>query len=99
VGAALYLPIVRGWRSGRPWWKGPLTALLWANAYLILSMGVNAWLGTNFGFTARKPVNPSLLDHMGPWPWYLLGMQALAVVLFSLLALPVLGKRNEPQSR
>ncbi|MCW1883240.1 TIGR02206 family membrane protein [Luteolibacter flavescens] len=94
VGAALYLPIVRGWRSGRPWWRGPLTALLWANVYLILSMAVNAWLGTNFGFTARKPVNPSLLDHMGDWPYYLIGMQALAVVLFSLLALPVLGKKN-----
>jgi len=98
VAAALYLPAVRGWRSGRPWWRGPLTALLWANAYLVLSMGVNAWLGTNFGFTARKPVNPSLLDHMGPWPWYLLGMQALAVVLFSLLALPVLGKKRRAEA-
>ncbi|RYD60958.1 MAG: TIGR02206 family membrane protein, partial [Verrucomicrobiaceae bacterium] len=93
VGAALYLPIVRGWRAGRPWWKGPVTALLLGNIYLILSMGINAWLGTNFGFTTHKPVNPSLLDHMGPWPYYLLGMQGLAVVLFSLLALPVLGKK------
>jgi uncharacterized membrane protein YwaF len=58
-------------------------------------MGINAWLGTNFGFTAHKPVNPSLLDHMGPWPYYLLGMQGMAVVLFSLLALPVLGKKQK----
>jgi hypothetical integral membrane protein (TIGR02206 family) len=94
VGAALYLPIVRGWRCGRPWWRGPLTALMWANLYLLLAMAVNAWLGTNFGFAARKPVNPSLLDHLGPWPWYLIGMQALAVVLFSLLALPVLGRKD-----
>jgi hypothetical integral membrane protein (TIGR02206 family) len=95
VGAALYLPIVRGWRADQPWWKGPLTALLLGNVYLILSMGINAWLGTNFGFTAHKPVNPSLLDHMGPWPYYLLGMQGMAVVLFSLLALPVLGKKQK----
>lgn len=93
VAAALYLPIIRGWRVGRPWWKGPLTALIWANVYIAFAMAVNAWLGTNFGFAARKPVNPSLLDHMGPWPWYILGMQGLAVVLFSLLALPVLGKK------
>jgi len=90
VGAALYLPLVLGWRADRPWWKGPLTALLWGNAYLLLSLVVNLGLGTNFGFTARKPVNPSLLDHLGPWPFYLLGMQVLGALLFSLLALPVL---------
>lgn len=94
IGAALYLPLVRGWRLERPWWKGPLTALLWGNLYLLLSMAVNAWLGTNFGFTARKPVNPSLLDHLGPWPIYLLWMQVLAALLFSLLALPVLARKG-----
>ncbi len=90
VAAALYLPLVAGWRAERPWWKDPLRALLWANLYLLLAMAVNAWLGTNFGFAARKPANPSLLDHLGPWPLYLLWMQVLAAVLFSLLALPVL---------
>jgi len=94
VAAALYLPLVTGWRSERPWWKGPLTALLWGNAYLLLAIAVNTWLGTNFGFASRKPVNPSLLDHLGPWPLYLLWMQALAAVLFSLLALPVLRQRD-----
>ena len=59
-------------------------------------MVVNFWLGTNFGFAARKPVNPSLLDHMGPWPLYLLWMQVLAAVLFSLLAIPVLEKAKIP---
>jgi len=94
VAAALYLPIVSGWRVDRPWWKAPLQVILWSNVYLALSMAVNSWLGTNFGFTARKPVNPSLLDHMGPWPVYLLWMQVLAAVLFSLLALPVLKRRS-----
>lgn len=99
VAAAFYLPLVMGWRIGRPWWKGPLTAWLWGNLYLVFSLAVNKWLGTNFGFTAHKPVNPSLLDHMGPWPYYIFAMQGLAAVLFTLLALPVLGKRSEPQSR
>lgn len=94
VATALYLPLVTGWRSPRPWWKGPLTALLGANAYLLVAMIVNTRLGTNFGFAARKPANPSLLDHLGPWPLYLLWMQGLAAVLFSLLALPVLQRRN-----
>lgn len=90
VAAALYLPLVMGWRAKRPWWKNPLQALLWANLYLLTAMIANHWLGTNFGFAARKPINPSLLDHLGPWPTYLIGMQALAAVFFSLLALPAL---------
>lgn len=94
VGAAIYLPVVAGWRTGRPWWRGPLTAMLWINVYLVMAMAVNAGLGTNFGFAARKPVNPSLLDHLGPWPLYLVWMQMLAAVLFSLLALPVLGRKD-----
>ena len=90
VGTAFYLPIVLGWRAERPWWRDPLKALLWGNLYLISAMMVNAWLGTNFGFAAHKPVNPSLLDQLGPWPIYLLWMQVLATVFFSLLSLPVL---------
>lgn len=99
VGAAFYLPIVKGWRVDRPWWKAPLQALLWGNLYLGLAMLVNSQLGTNFGFASRKPVNPSLLDHMGPWPIYLLWMQVAAAVLFSLLALPVLRRREKAPER
>lgn len=95
VGAALYLPMVSGWRAERPWWRGPLRAWLWANVYLVGVMIVNKSLGTNFGFTEHKPANPSLLDKMGPWPVYLVWIQVLAVVLFSLLALPVLPKRQK----
>lgn len=94
VAAALYLPIVMDWRADRPWWRGPWTAIRWINVYLVMAMVVNVWLGTNFGFTARKPVNPSLLDQLGPWPLYLIWMEVLAAGLFSLLALPVL-KRNK----
>ena len=50
--------------------------------------------GTNFGFAARKPENPSLLDHMGPWPIYLVWMQVLGGLFFSLLALPVLRRKD-----
>ena len=93
VAAALYLPTVDGWRPGSPWWRSPGRAFLWANVYLVFAMALNAWLGTNFAFAAHKPVNPSLLDHLGPWPWYLLAMEALALLFFSLLALPFLRRK------
>jgi hypothetical integral membrane protein (TIGR02206 family) len=96
VATALYLPIVIGWRPRQPWWKGPLDISVWSVIYLIFAMAVNYGLGTNFGFASRPPDNPSLIDHLGPWPWYLVSMLAIAIVLFLLLALPFV---RSPDSR
>jgi len=96
VATALYLPIVEGWRPRQPLWKGPLEIYGWSLIYLAFAMTVNMLLGTNFGFASRPPDNPSLIDHLGPWPWYLFAMQAIAVVVFFLLALPL---RQKPATK
>jgi hypothetical integral membrane protein (TIGR02206 family) len=88
VGAALYLPIVDGWRPRRPLWSDPLRVYGWSVAYLTFALIANRLLETNFGFASRPPDNPSLIDHLGPWPWYLFSMQGIALALFLLLALP-----------
>ncbi len=88
VGAALYLPLADNWRPKSPWWKSPLEVYGWSIAYLAFSLMVNVILGTNFGFSLHKPHNPSLIDHLGPWPWYLFSMQAIAIAIFLLLVLP-----------
>ncbi|MDB6078622.1 MAG: hypothetical protein JWO82_2369 [Akkermansiaceae bacterium] len=101
VAAALYLPIVRGWRPRGPWWHDPLTAWFWSLGYAVVAGLVNWTLGTNFGFLAHKPVNPSLLDAMGPWPFYILGQALLALLFFVLLTIPFVkrcgcGKSSSP---
>ncbi len=93
VAAALYLPIVEGWRPKQPLWKGPLEVYGWSLAYLTFVLCVNRQLLTNFGFASRPPDNPSLIDHLGPWPWYLFSLQGVAVTAFLLLAIP-LSRRN-----
>ncbi len=65
-----------------------IRVLLWSELYILTVIPVNFLLGTNFGFLARKPDNPSLLDHLGPWPWYILSLQLVALLLLFLLALP-----------
>ena len=56
---------------------------------------VNRLLGSNFAFASHPPTNPSLIDQLGPWPWYLFAMQGIAVVFFLLLTLPF-AKSNKP---
>ena len=85
VAAALLLTWGAGLRT-RPW--AAFRVFAWSQLYMATVLGLNALLGTNYGYLCAKPANPSLLDHLGPWPWYLLSLEGLALALFLLLDLP-----------
>jgi hypothetical integral membrane protein (TIGR02206 family) len=70
-------------RPGAAWTVFGIT-----NAYAGLVGVVNFIAGTNFMYLNRKPSSPTLLDALGPWPWYLLVADVLALGLFLLLELP-----------
>ncbi|MDH3225811.1 MAG: TIGR02206 family membrane protein [Thermoleophilia bacterium] len=44
--------------------------------------------GANYMFLREPPARGSLLDFMGPWPWYLVTATAMAVVVFIALEAP-----------
>lgn len=96
VAAALYIPLVLKWRPAAPWWKSPLIVFGFSIAYQGTALLINTALKTNFAFASRPPDNPSLIDHLGPWPFYLFAMQALALILYLLLALPFVRSRGVP---
>lgn len=77
------------WGVGiRPSWRGyrftVLVTVCWAAAMLV----VNARTGTNFGFVSAKPSTASMLDLLGPWPWYLLPEAALVLAVWAALTAP-----------
>ncbi|MBI3087848.1 MAG: TIGR02206 family membrane protein [Candidatus Omnitrophica bacterium] len=53
-----------------------------SNVYVVIAGLLNWQLGTNFGYLARKPAHPSLLDALGRWPWYIVGVEGIALALF-----------------
>jgi hypothetical integral membrane protein (TIGR02206 family) len=63
-------------------------AMLWSWVYLGGGYAVNWLLGANYGFINAKPDVATLFDRMGPYPWYLLTLQAIAFTLYLFLLLP-----------
>ena len=59
------------------------------NLYAAIVGVINWAAGTNYGYLARKPMQPSLLDAFGPWPSYILVMEVVALALFFLAAWPL----------
>jgi hypothetical integral membrane protein (TIGR02206 family) len=53
----------------------------------------NALTGGNYMFLRERPETASLLDYLGPWPWYLLSTALLALAVFVLLDLPFRRRR------
>ena len=85
VTAAIYLTVVEGYR---PTFQSLRRVLVWGNVYMAAVGVVNALLGSNYLFIAHKPDTPSLIDLMPPWPWYILVIELMAVLLVTLLYLP-----------
>ncbi len=74
--------------SFRPTWKSILITMGFLNIALIPVSVVNMLTGGNYMFLARKPDTASLLDLLGPYPWYLLALEGVALLIFVLLYLP-----------
>ena len=88
VAAVVFLLATRR-LSPRPgaWWR----SLLAVDAYAASVFALDRVLGANYLYLAHKPPVPTLLDVLGPWPWYLVSCEFLAAAIFLLLQLPFRG--------
>jgi hypothetical integral membrane protein (TIGR02206 family) len=88
--AALFLAFGLG-LTARPGAVGRMfgATVAWA---LVAALG-NLITGGNYMFLREPPDTASLLDYMGPWPWYILSGAALALAVFALLDLPFRRRR------
>jgi hypothetical integral membrane protein (TIGR02206 family) len=82
----LIVPLYFTWIKGyRPTIYSLLKTMLFLNILIPFVMSVNKWTGGNYLYLSRKPNSASLLDLLGPYPWYILSLEGLALVLSLLI--------------
>ena len=82
---AFYLVVALGMRPARQ----AVTRTLLATAYYAVFVGVvDFFTDGNYLFLRQLPPTRTFLDYMGPWPWYIVTLTLVAVVIFNLLYLP-----------
>ncbi len=58
------------------------------NVYALFVGALNFIFTWNYGYLRQPPSQPSLIDYLGPWPWYILSLEVIALVTFWILDLP-----------
>ncbi len=97
TGAACYALVVERFRPG---WRECLQAYGLAVLYLALILPFDLATGFNYGYVGpQTPLQPTLLDFLGPWPWRIGSMMALAFAVFVVMLVPWLLPRAAQNPR
>lgn len=88
IWGAAYLTLTLG---HGPTWRGYWRTVGWTFVWLLVVLGLNAALGSNYGYVNRKPGSGSVLDVLGPWPVYLLVETGIVLLGWALITLPWTG--------
>lgn len=92
VWAAVYLT----WGLGiRPTWHSYRVTVATTAVWAVSVFAFNVVAGTNYGFLNEKPGSASVLDLLGPWPWYVAAEVVLVALVWALITWPwVVGSRR-----
>jgi hypothetical integral membrane protein (TIGR02206 family) len=77
----------------------PTIASLWGTFLIVNLYGacvffLNKSLNANYLYIMKKPASASLLNFLGPWPWYLLSLDLVMILSFYILYLPFWAKQE-----
>lgn len=74
-------------------------AFVITNLFAVIVIPVNLLTGGNYLFLCRKPDVYTLLDCFGPWPWYIISMEVIVIVMYSVLYFPFALKKGINKSK
>lgn len=95
IAAALFMVFVEKYK---PTLKSVVKTMVLLNFYAAVVFFINKATGGNYLFLSEKPKNGSIMDFLGPYPYYILGLEGIAVLLFILLYLPFAFKKISKES-
>jgi hypothetical integral membrane protein (TIGR02206 family) len=85
ITTGLYFTVVEGFR---PAWRTLMRVAGYMLAYTAAIFVLNLLIGSNYLFIGHRPEFPSLIDELGPWPWYVLSLVGVGLASLLLLYLP-----------
>lgn len=91
IWTVLYFTWVKGYR---PTIWSVVKLFVFLNVMMPIIMFINKLVDGNYMFLSHKPKSPSLLDVLGPYPFYILSMEGLVISL-SLLVWLIFREKNE----
>ena len=70
------------WAKGYyPTFRSIIKLIIFLNLLLPFILFINKQTNGNYWFLSHKPKGPSLLDALGPHPWYIFSLEGLLIVL------------------
>lgn len=76
---ALYFTWLKGYA---PRFKDIFKAMIMLNIVAVFVLMINFFTAGNYMFLKEKPTTASLLDYLGPYPFYILSLEAVACIVF-----------------
>jgi hypothetical integral membrane protein (TIGR02206 family) len=76
-----------------PDWAAYRRAVGWTLVWLVVVMGLNELIGSNYGYVNGKPSDATILDVLGPWPLYVVAEMAIVAGGWALITLPWVRRR------
>ncbi len=77
----------------RPTKVGVVSSFILVNLIALGVFYINKKLGTNYLYVNRIPNTSTLLDVLGPWPYYIISVEMLYLLVSFILYYPFRGKR------
>lgn len=64
--------------------KDLIFAIIAATVVVLITFGFDYFTNSNYNYLMAKPVTPSLMEPLGPWPYYLLWCELIGIIMFSM---------------
>ncbi len=86
ITAALYATFIFGYK---PRFKSVFKIFGITNLYMVAMALFNYLFDGNYLFICHPPETASIIDLLGPWPWYIIPLEIIALVSFLIYYSPV----------